>query len=81
MQGFSSPHSPRPSSADASAIFALGSINADFQVRLAEPLEGGKTLLTFKGPVQTSPMKVREELETVVGDGLLLLKVLEELGG
>jgi predicted adenylyl cyclase CyaB len=43
-------------------------------------MEGGKTLLTFKGPVQTSPMKVREELETVVGDGLLLLKVLEELG-
>jgi len=43
-------------------------------------MECGKTLLTFKGPVETSPMKVREELETVVGDGLLLLKVLEELG-
>lgn len=43
-------------------------------------MEGGKTLLTFKGPVQTSPMKLREELETVVGDGLLLLRVLEELG-
>ena len=25
-------------------------------------------------------MKVRDELETVVGDGLLLLKILEELG-
>ena len=25
-------------------------------------------------------MKIREELETVVGDGLLLLRVLEELG-
>ena len=25
-------------------------------------------------------MKVREELETIVGDGLLLLRVLEELG-
>jgi hypothetical protein len=33
-------------------------------------LECGKTLLTFKGPVQVSPMKLREELETVVGDGL-----------
>jgi adenylate cyclase class 2 len=43
-------------------------------------LECGKTLLTFKGPVQASDMKVREELETIVGDGLLLLRVLEELG-
>jgi adenylate cyclase class 2 len=43
-------------------------------------LESGKSLLTFKGPVQPSVMKVREELETVVGDGPLLLKILEELG-
>jgi adenylate cyclase, class 2 len=43
-------------------------------------LECGKTLLTFKGPVQASDMKLREELETIVGDGLLLLRVLEELG-
>jgi adenylate cyclase class 2 len=43
-------------------------------------LECGKTLLTFKGPVQVAPMKLREELETIVGDGLLLLRVLEELG-
>ena len=43
-------------------------------------LECGKTLLTFKGPVQNSPMKLREEMETVVGDGLLLMHVLEELG-
>ncbi len=43
-------------------------------------LECGKTLLTFKGPVQNSPMKLREELETVVGDGLLLMHVLEEIG-
>ena len=43
-------------------------------------LECGKTLLTFKGPVQESTMKLREELETIVGDGLLLLRVLEELG-
>ena len=43
-------------------------------------LECGKTLLTFKGPVQVSDMKLREELETIVGDGLLLLRVLEELG-
>jgi adenylate cyclase class 2 len=43
-------------------------------------MECGKTLLTFKGPVQVSPMKLREELETVVGDGVLFLRVLEELG-
>jgi adenylate cyclase class 2 len=43
-------------------------------------MENGKALLTFKGPVQPSTMKLREELETVVGDGLLLLRVLEELG-
>ena len=43
-------------------------------------LESGRTLLTFKGPVQISTMKLREELETIVGDGVLLLHVLEELG-
>jgi adenylate cyclase class 2 len=43
-------------------------------------MECGKTLLTFKGPVQASPMKLREELETVVGDGVLFLRLLEELG-
>ncbi len=43
-------------------------------------MESGKSLLTFKGPVQPSDMKLREEFETVVGDGTLLLRVLEELG-
>lgn len=43
-------------------------------------MDGGKSFLTFKGPVQASPMKLREELETVIGDGLLVLRVLEELG-
>ena len=42
--------------------------------------EAGKSRLTFKGPVQPSAMKVREELETVVGDGEVLLRVLGELG-
>jgi len=42
--------------------------------------ESGKSLLTFKGPVQPSRMKVREEHETVLGDGEVLLRVLEELG-
>ena len=42
--------------------------------------ENGKSRLTFKGPVQPSTMKVREEVETLVGDGQTLLRVLEELG-
>ena len=43
-------------------------------------MESGKSLLTFKGPVQPSIMKLREELETVIGDGVLLVRILEELG-
>jgi len=43
-------------------------------------VENGKSRITFKGPVQPSEMKVREELETMIGDGELLLRVFEELG-
>jgi adenylate cyclase class 2 len=43
-------------------------------------VDGGRSLLTFKGPVQPALVKVREELETIVGDGHLLLRMLEELG-
>src|SRR5436853_5418472 len=43
-------------------------------------MESGKSLLTFKGPVQPSIMKLREELETVVGDGSLVVRIFEELG-
>lgn len=43
-------------------------------------MELGRSLLTFKGPVQPSPMKLREERETVAGDGEVLLYVLEQLG-
>ncbi len=42
--------------------------------------EGNRSLLTFKGPQQAGPMKVREELETVVADGELLRRLLERLG-
>jgi adenylate cyclase, class 2 len=42
--------------------------------------ENGKSRLTFKGPVQPSIMKVREERETVLGDGQVLLRVFEEIG-
>ena len=40
-------------------------------------MENGKSRLTFKGPAQPGVMKVREELETVVGDGEMLLRVLK----
>jgi adenylate cyclase class 2 len=43
-------------------------------------MESGKSLLTFKGPVQPSPVKVREEIETVVADGETMLRCLEALG-
>ncbi|MBI2223335.1 MAG: class IV adenylate cyclase [Acidobacteria bacterium] len=43
-------------------------------------LENGMSRLTFKGPVQPSLMKVREEIETVVGDGEVLLQTFAELG-
>ena len=43
-------------------------------------MENGKSRLTYQGPVQPSTMKLREELETVVGDGEMLLRVFGELG-
>lgn len=42
--------------------------------------ESGKSFMTFKGPVQPGALKVREEIETVVGDGQALRRVFEELG-
>ena len=43
-------------------------------------MECGKSFITFKGPVQPAAVKTREELETVGGDGPLLIRILEELG-
>jgi adenylate cyclase class 2 len=43
-------------------------------------MESGRSLLTFKGPVQPSTMKLRQELETAVEDGRLMIRLLEELG-
>lgn len=42
--------------------------------------EGGKALLTFKGPAIPAAIKIREEYETVVSDGPALRTILEELG-
>jgi adenylate cyclase, class 2 len=43
-------------------------------------MEAGRSLLTFKGPVQPSAMKLREEIETAVSDGDTLLRLFEGLG-
>ncbi len=43
-------------------------------------MELGRSLLTYKGPVQPSPMKLREERETIVSDGETLLYLFEQLG-
>ena len=42
--------------------------------------EGGKSLLTFKGPPLPGVIKIREEHETVVADGAALLTIFEHLG-
>ena len=41
-------------------------------LRAARADRAGKSLLTFKGPVQPGTMKIRDEYETVVGDGEVL---------
>ena len=42
--------------------------------------EGGKSLLTFKGPPLPGLIKIRTEHETIVADGAVLLTILESLG-
>lgn len=42
--------------------------------------EGGEARVTFKGPVVPGAMKLREELETSVGDADLLTRLFQELG-
>jgi adenylate cyclase class 2 len=42
--------------------------------------DAGRSLLTFKGPVQPGAMKIREEHETVIADGDVMRRILEELG-
>jgi adenylate cyclase, class 2 len=41
--------------------------------------EGSRNYVTFKGPVQPGPMKMREELETGVEDACVIQRVLEHL--
>jgi len=43
-------------------------------------VESGRSAITYKGPIQPSLMKLREELETIVGDGETLLDIFCRLG-
>ena len=54
----------------------LGDRRCTLRVRF----DGDRALLTFKGAPVPSMMKVREEIETTVGDGEVLLRMLERLG-
>ncbi|HJN45196.1 MAG: hypothetical protein CL477_08530 [Acidobacteria bacterium] len=54
----------------------LGDRHCTLRVRF----DGDRALLTFKGRPALGTTKEREELETTVGDGELLLKLLERLG-
>jgi adenylate cyclase class 2 len=42
--------------------------------------EPDRNVVTFKGPMQASRMKLRQEIETTVADLPALLRLLEELG-
>ena len=42
--------------------------------------DGSTSILTFKGPVQSGPMKVREEFETATADGDVLQRIFDRLG-
>ena len=52
----------------------------DARCALRVRIEPDRAFVTFKGAPHLSTMKVREELETVVGDGPTLLTIFERLG-
>ena len=53
---------------------------ADRACTLRVRIDGDAARVTFKGAPRLGTTKVREELETAVGDGELMLKVLERIG-
>ena len=53
---------------------------ADRACTLRVRMDGDAARVTFKGAPRLGTTKVREELETSVGDGELLLRVLERIG-
>ena len=74
-------HAPaRPPAAGRRPARHAGNALRDRGCALRIRMENGKSRITFKGPIQDSAMKLRDEFETVVGDGVLLLRIFEELG-
>lgn len=53
---------------------------AQSALRVRVEADSGGSVLTFKGPVHPSSMKVREEIETALGDAPTALDILERLG-
>jgi adenylate cyclase class 2 len=60
----------------------LGAAGAALRLRTTEPVQEGSggTTLTFKGPVQRSSFKRREEMEVHVADAQAMLDLLGALG-
>ena len=54
----------------------LGDRHCTLRVRI----DGDRAYVTFKGAPTLDTMKVRQEIETTVGDGKLLLRLFEQLG-
>lgn len=52
----------------------------DRRCALRVRIEPDRSFVTYKGPPQPSRMKLREEIETAVGDGTLLLALYQRLG-
>jgi adenylate cyclase class 2 len=66
---------------DDSLLDTAEGLLRDRRSALRVRVESGRSLVTLKGPVQHgSVMKLREELETPVGDGALLLRIFDALG-
>jgi adenylate cyclase, class 2 len=72
-------HRPRRLQQDALLDTADGLLRDQRSV-LRVRSENGAAVLTFKGPVQPSTMKLREEIETTAGDPDVLLTLLQRLG-
>jgi adenylate cyclase class 2 len=72
-------HRPRRLQQDA-LLDTAGGLLRDQRSVLRVRSESGTAVLTFKGPVQPSTMKLREEIETSAADPGILLTILERMG-